>query len=102
MANTVKGPVYIIDSAGVYLTSDGTATGSYMDMSISAISFYGTGSTSELGLSLFSANSTDIIHLKVNVGVGGNEEQHYAVPIKVTERVYVRQCVAGTAYLYFA
>ena len=109
MVNAIKGNVYIIDSAGVYLTGEvagvtsaGHVSGPFPDMNISGIGIYGTGSTSEIGLSFASANSTDFVHLKVGAGVGGMESLSLTHPLKTSERVYVRVLTAGTGYLYLS
>jgi len=109
MANVIKGNVYIIDSAGVYLTGEikgvssaGHVAGPYPDMNISGIGIYGTGSTSEIGLSFASENSSDFIHLKIGDPVGGMEMISLTHPLKTSERVYVRVLTAGTGYIYFS
>lgn len=100
--NAIKGNVYIIDSSALYLTSNSTSTGTFTNMSISAIVLYGSGSTSELGLSFASANSTDFVHLKVGDAVGGNGSLSFTSPLKTSEAIYVRTLVAGTGYIYFS
>ena len=108
MVNAIKGNVYIIDSAGVYLTGEivgkssaGHVAGPYPDMNISGIGFYGTGSTSELGLSFASANSTDFFHIKTSASTGDMSLYTFTDPLKISERVYIRVLTAGTGYLYF-
>lgn len=100
--NQLKGNVYIIDSATLYLTGDSSSTGSFHDMEINAIGFYGTGTTSELGLSFGSANSSDFIHFKTTTPTGGFEYLSYTTPWKISERVYARIVTAGTGYIYYS
>lgn len=100
--NLVKGNVYIIDSATLWLTSNSTSTGKFHDMSISAVGFYGTGTTSELGLSFASANSLDFIHLKTASPTGDLQLLSFAEPFKVSEAIYTRVVSAGTGYIYFS
>lgn len=109
MVNSIKGNCYIVDSAGVYLTGEivgvssaGAVTGPYPDMLISAIRLVGAGSTSEMGLSYASANSLDVIHMKVGTPTGGADDINFATPFKVSERIYVRLLTAGTGYIYFS
>jgi hypothetical protein len=107
MVNEIKGNVYIIDSAGVYLTGEivgkssaGHISGPFIDMQIAGIGFYGTSTTSEIGLSFASANSTDFIHMKTTDPTGGFEE--HTSQFKISEKVYVRVLTAGTGYIYFS
>ena len=100
--NAIKGNVYIIDTAALWLTSDSSATGTFHDAEINAIGFYGTGTTSELGLSFGSANSSDFIHLKTTSPTGGFEYVSFTTPWKISERIYTRVVTAGTGYLYYS
>lgn len=100
--NQIKGNVYILDSAELYLTGNSSSTGTFHDMSVSAVAFYGTSTTSELALSFASANSLDFLHMKTTSPTGGTDLIHFAEPFKISERVYARLVTAGTGYIYFA
>lgn len=108
MSNTIIGNVFVIDSSGVYLTgSNGVAiagglSGDRVNMAISNIGLYGTNTTGELALSYLSNTAAIIFHLKTQAQQGGYEDIHFAVPHKVSDRIFVNTLTAGTGYLYLA
>ena len=106
--NYVQGNVYIITSAGVYLTGEvvgktsaGHISGPYPAMNISNIGLYGVDSTGELAVSYASANSDVTYHLRCPVD-GGYADIHFASPHMVSEALYVHTLTAGTGYIYLS
>lgn len=106
--NYIQGNVYIITSAGVYLTGEikgvssaGNINGPFPKCLISNIGLYGTDSTGELAISYASANSDVTYHLRCPVD-GGYADIHFATPHMVSESLYVHTLTAGTGYIYFS
>ena len=108
MANGIQGNVYVIDSAGVYLTGSnatsiaGDLNGNKTTMMISNIGLYGASTTSELALAYLSDTNQSIYHLKTQAPNGGYDDIHFAVPHMVSEKLYVNTLTAGTGYIYLA
>ena len=108
MGNGLQGNVYVIDSAGWFLTGSnatvdaGQSGGNKTIFAISNIGLYGASTTSELALSYLSDTTQTIYHLKTQAPNGGYDDIHFAVPHMVSERLYVQTITAGTGYIYFA
>ena len=108
MVNRIVGNVYIVDSAGVYLTGSnatsiaGTVGGDLTSMLLSSVRFVASDSTGAMDLSLATNNSSDIIKMRVTNPAGGADDLGLSQPFSVGERVYVRTLTAGTGYLYFS
>lgn len=97
--NTFRNSVYIMNTAGWWITTDSSQTGGHNDFAISNIGLYGVDSTAELAISYEADTSMVIFHLRCPAD-GGYADIHFATPHKVSDRMYINTLTAGTGYLY--
>lgn len=97
--NRIIGNVYIIDSGGLWLTSNSASSGTFMNSEISAIGFYASDSGGELAISCSVDTSATLFRLR------GNSQYvttAFAAPILMDHKMYVNLCQTGTGFIYFS
>lgn len=101
--NRLVGNVWIIDSAGLWLTSNSADNGDFHNMVIQNVFIATTETESLLQLTVQSNTAQNIIVDEIsnwtNPAARGSSYGKEYDNFRVSERVYVRLCQNGTGYL---
>lgn len=101
MNRLVGGRVYVVDTAGLWLTSNSSATGDFLDLDLQSVNLISTNS-GHLEITLESNTASNSIVRLLNSLDFSSIFLDFPKGLKIDERMFVRTCNAGTAYLYFA
>ena len=96
--NRFFGNVYVIDSAGLWLTADSSGTGNALDFEFqSAVFVSATSGSFEI-----TAESDTASHsvLRIVNFTGGTDYVSWPLGLFPNQRLYVKTCSVGTGYLY--
>lgn len=98
--NRILPNVYLVDSGGLWLTHDSSGTGNFLDLQIQTIKFVsGTSGTFELTLDTDTAAN---VIVKVFNASGGTDFINFPLGFRTENRLFVKTCNVGTAWLYLA
>jgi hypothetical protein len=100
--NTFRNSVYVITTAGWWITTDSSETGQRYDFAVSNFGFFGTDSNSQISISYQSDTSMAIFHIKTQAAGGGYDDVHFATPHKTADRMFINTLTAGTGYFYLS
>lgn len=98
--NRIVGKCYIIDSAGLWLTSNSAGNGDFLDFDFQTASLVSEGSGS-VEITLQSNTASAVAFLLKNHPNTSFSSIDFPEGHDVEERMFVKTCVAGTAFLYF-
>lgn len=99
--NRIIGNVYVIDSAGLWLTSNSASNGNFLDMTIQSMKFI-SGTSGNFEVTVESETAGGVILRCFNANDYTDIYMDFPMGLKVDERLFVKTCNAGTAFLYFA
>lgn len=97
--NRLIGSVYIVDSGGLWLTSNSASSGSFLDMVIQSINFV-SGTSGNFEISVSSDTAGGVIARCFNANDYSSIFMDFPMGLKVDDKLFVKTCVAGTAFLY--
>lgn len=91
--------VYVVDSAGLWLTSDSSATGNFLDFDFQTVKFV-SGTSGQLEIT-YEADTVNGVIFKIFNATGGTDFINFPRGHHVENRLFVKTCTAGSAWLYF-
>lgn len=99
--NRLVGNMWIIDTAGLWLTHNSADNGTFHDMEIESV-FVSSNTAAKLQLTVQSNTAQNIVVDEIinwSAYPSGTSSQRNYHSFRVNERVFVRVCQAGTGYL---
>ena len=98
--NRIVGNCYIIDSAGLWLTSNSASNGAFLDFDFQTANFISVTS-GDVEITVESNTAADVVVRIFNDLNNGTQNVTWPLGNPVDQRMFVKTCNAGTAFLYF-
>ena len=99
--NRIVGNCYIIDSAGLWLTSNSASNGTFIDFDFQSATFVSVTS-GDIEITLQSDTAGNSVLRMFNALNNGTQSMYWPAGNSIHERMFVKTCNEGTAFLYFA
>lgn len=99
--NRIFSNVWLIDSGGLWLTSNSAQSGTALNSEITGIRFVSTNS-GKMELTLESDTALNVLFSSFNGADYSNDSMQFSGKFKVSEKIFVRTLTAGTGWVYFA
>lgn len=99
--NRLFSNVWVIDSGGLWLTSDSSQTGSFLNSDIAGFRFVSNNS-GKMEIVAQSDTVNNVIFSSFNGQDYSNDTLSFTKYFKLNERLFVRTLTAGTGWIYFS
>lgn len=99
--NRNHGKVFIVDSAGLWITADSSSTGSFLDYEFQTATFVSSAS-GDLEITAESNTAANTVIRILATASDFNPSVTWPKNLSTEERLFVKTCLNGTGFLYFS